>query len=255
MKATGLVVRLMEIEQSLGTRSAAETHDLVLQAEDCALEMERQLMDVLRENERLRQRMEKCDRSSLVQTSQARLPESAAVSSQTGKSRPRRTFRFLPNRHTFRNSSIYHERKRLPMSSELITALDRVALNSSIRAGTLLFRSGDSVSAVFLIRAGELTLELTTDGGAVQLDPLGPGQIVGLPAALNGSYSLTARAADDSELGYIPATWVIELLNREPELCLAASKIVAREAAEFRSAIRKKWKERRAGGSHLHGTV
>jgi CRP-like cAMP-binding protein len=56
---------------------------------------------------------------------------------------------------------------------------------------------------------------------------------VGLPAALNGEYSVTAKAVEDSELGYISAERVIAMLESSPRLALAAMKLTVQEAARM----------------------
>jgi CRP-like cAMP-binding protein len=70
------------------------------------------------------------------------------------------------------------------------------------------------------------------------LDFAGPGRIVGLPAALNGTYSLTASAVEDTELAFIPSQWVIELLEGDWRLSLAATRMVSREVVRMRSMLR-----------------
>lgn len=135
------------------------------------------------------------------------------------------------------------------MSLELIMALDRVAIQSSVKAGTVLFRSGDPVSAVFLTRRGRLAFEWTVTNGVIQLEFTGPGHIAGLPAALNGTYSVTARAADDCDLGFIPTAWVIELLERDSDLSKAASELVAQEAVRMRSMMVNAFNEGNLGAA------
>jgi|HubBroStandDraft_5_1064220.scaffolds.fasta_scaffold385571_2 CRP-like cAMP-binding protein len=125
-----------------------------------------------------------------------------------------------------------------PVCSELITALDQNATESFAKAGTVLFRCGDSVSAVYLVRRGRLALEWASGNRLIQLDFAGPGRIVGLPAALNGTYSLTASAVEDTELAFIPSQWVIELLEGDWRLSLAATRMVSREVVRMRSMLR-----------------
>ena len=123
------------------------------------------------------------------------------------------------------------------MSSELMAALEANATSATLKAGNILFCSGDPVSAVYLIRSGRLALEWSAGESVVQLDFAGPGAIVGLPAALNGQYSLSARAAEDTELGFIPYEWVVELFEQNARLSLAATRLVAREIAKIRGTV------------------
>ena len=87
----------------------------------------------------------------------------------------------------------------------LFSMLDAHAMPSQVQAGTTLFRGGDAVRAVYMIRRGRVAFTWSTKAGVTSLDTLGSGAIVGLPAVLNGEYSVSARAVEDCELGCIPA--------------------------------------------------
>jgi CRP-like cAMP-binding protein len=123
---------------------------------------------------------------------------------------------------------------------ELAAELDRAASKVSLREGTPLFRRGDPVSGVFIIRKGAVRMSL--DNSAAQLFPpvtLGPGEIAGLPATLTGTYSLSAEVVEPAELGFIPADRVMDLLECNPRLCLLATRFIGREIARMRSALRE----------------
>jgi CRP-like cAMP-binding protein len=67
------------------------------------------------------------------------------------------------------------------------------------------------------------------DEAITPMEVLGPGSIVGLPAAINGSYSVTAKAVTDSELGLISAESALELLATVPGLCRTAMRMMSQE--------------------------
>lgn len=123
-------------------------------------------------------------------------------------------------------------------SFELNAELERIASPVCLPGGTLLFRSGDPVSGVFLIRSGRVTMFLNEQSGNLVNRTLGPGEIVGLPAALTGTYSLSGQVAEDAELGFIPADRVTDLLERYPHLCLIAARAMSEEIARMRSGLR-----------------
>jgi hypothetical protein len=79
MSAANLVNKLMEIERSIGRATTADVHALVLEAQGCVLEIQRQIIDTLRENARLRERMEKCEPTSMVRLRDVLLPSNAEV--------------------------------------------------------------------------------------------------------------------------------------------------------------------------------
>jgi hypothetical protein len=79
MSAANLVSKLMEIERVVGKTRTTELHGLVLEAQGFVLEIQRQLIDTLRENARLRERMEKYEPTSPARAWDARLPSHAEI--------------------------------------------------------------------------------------------------------------------------------------------------------------------------------
>ena len=121
---------------------------------------------------------------------------------------------------------------------ELNEELDRMASAVAMPSGTLLFRCGDPVSGVFVIHRGAVTMYIDTPGSPWLTKTLGPGDIAGLPAALTGTYSLSARVSEDAELGFISASQVSALLERSPHLCLVAARAMSDEIARMRAGLR-----------------
>lgn len=119
------------------------------------------------------------------------------------------------------------------MRVNLLEQLDRLAVSTPAPRGSLLFRSGEAASAVYIVRTGKIVLVWMAPDHVYPMDTVGPGSIVGLPAALNGEYSVTAKAVEDSDLGYIPAEEVIAMLESSPRLALAAMKLTVQEAARM----------------------
>jgi hypothetical protein len=64
MSTAILITRLLQIERALGKSHALEIRTIVMEAQGCALELEQQMIEVLQENQRLRERMERCEHSS-----------------------------------------------------------------------------------------------------------------------------------------------------------------------------------------------
>ena len=125
-------------------------------------------------------------------------------------------------------------------TTDLNAELDRLASTVSMPGGTLLFRCGDPVSGVFVIHRGAVTLFVDAPSKSPWLaKTLGPGEIAGLPAALTGIYSLSARVTEDAELGFIPANQVSALLERSPHLCLIAARAMSDEISRMRSGLRE----------------
>jgi CRP-like cAMP-binding protein len=118
------------------------------------------------------------------------------------------------------------------MSINLFGALDAIAIATPVAKGSFVFSSGDAASAVYVIRSGKIAL-IWADSHEAFL----AGKILGLPAAFNEEYSATARAVVDSELGFIPASRVMDMLERNPTHMHAALKLLALEVARMRDMI------------------
>lgn len=125
------------------------------------------------------------------------------------------------------------------VSPELKKEFERLASAVSKSKGTVLFRRGDPVSGIFLIRKGKVSLELDPASHTWSVRTLGPGSVAGLPATVSGAaYSLTAKVMVDSELGFISRRKMLKLLGSEPRLCLQAMEMVSQEISRMRSAVK-----------------
>jgi CRP/FNR family transcriptional regulator len=125
-------------------------------------------------------------------------------------------------------------------SPELKAELERRATIVSKANGTILFRRGDPVSGVYLIRGGRVSLGL--DGATSVYPPriLGPGAIAGLPAAVSGNaYSLTAKVVEDSELAFVPRDAFLECLRTNQLLCFQIMDMLSGEISGIRSAFKQ----------------
>lgn len=127
------------------------------------------------------------------------------------------------------------EFKRL--AYELFDELNRLASSTFAPAGTVLFRRDEPSRSVYVVRSGRVALLWPDAEETTPMEMLEPGSILGLPAAINGTYSATAKAVADSELGAICADCVVELLATTPSLCRTAMRMMSLEVARMRSSI------------------
>ncbi len=123
--------------------------------------------------------------------------------------------------------------------SELVTELNRVASPVSMNQGAVLFHDGDPVSGVYIVRKGAVRLLLSASNEIYPSRILGPGAIVGLPATLTGTYSLTAELAQPTELGFVPSRQVSQILECSPRLCFLAMRFISEEIARVRTALKE----------------
>ena len=119
----------------------------------------------------------------------------------------------------------------------LFDHLNQLARPISVREGAVLFRRDEPSQSVYVLRAGRVALLWPDAEDSAPMETLGPGSVIGLPAALNGVYSLTAKAATDSELGVVAVARVLELLEAYAPLCREALKLMGQEVARMRSLI------------------
>ena len=115
--------------------------------------------------------------------------------------------------------------------------LKAVARPVSVAAGTVLFRIGECASTVYLVRRGRLALIWAAAGNIFPMQTVEAGDIVGLPAAFNGTYSVTARAVEDCELAALLIDDLMHLLDCDPALLQAATALLAHQVARMRSLL------------------
>jgi CRP-like cAMP-binding protein len=123
------------------------------------------------------------------------------------------------------------------MTDQLFDGLNRLASCTSVPAGTLLFLREEPCRCVYVVRSGRIALLWPDTEETTPMEILGPGSIIGLPAAINGTYSATAKTLTDSDLGFISAERVLDLLASDPALCRATMRMMSQEVARMRSSI------------------
>lgn len=106
--------------------------------------------------------------------------------------------------------------------------------------GTFLFRRGDAVSGVHLIVSGQIRLGLDRDPRGFPSRVLGAGSVLGLPATVSDSpFGLTAEIIEDSELVFVPADKLRQLLRDQPQLCFDVMSILTEELNQTRAALER----------------
>jgi len=114
--------------------------------------------------------------------------------------------------------------KRVPLFSELapkeLERISRVAVPRSYPKGVRVFHEGDHSDACYIVRSGDLRVTREhSDGRAIALATLGPGDIFGELAMLDGeARSASVEALSDCELLALPAGDVRALLRGSAEI-------------------------------------
>jgi len=113
---------------------------------------------------------------------------------------------------------------RVPLFSELsreeLERISRVSVARSFPAGVRVFHEGDHSDACYLVRRGDLRVTREhPDGRAIALATLGPGDLFGELAMLDGeARSASVETLTDSELLALPAADVRRLLADHPDI-------------------------------------
>ena len=121
------------------------------------------------------------------------------------------------------------------LEAEELEQFSHVAVPRSYPAGTRVFHEGDSSDACYIVRDGSFRVTREhSDGRAITLATLGPGEIFGELAMLDGDRrSASAESITDGTLLALPANDVRSLLARNPEIAL---KLVAGLVRRLRAA-------------------
>jgi len=129
--------------------------------------------------------------------------------------------------------------KSVPLFADLegeeLERFSHVAVPRSFPAGTRVFHEGDDSDACYIVKEGSFRVTREhSDGRAITLATLGPGEIFGELAMLDGDKrSASAEALTDGDLLALPANDVRALLARHPEISL---KLVAGLVRRLRAA-------------------
>jgi CRP/FNR family transcriptional regulator len=129
--------------------------------------------------------------------------------------------------------------RSVPLFADLeegeLERFSQVAVPRSFPAGTRVFHEGDSSDACYIVSDGSFRVTREhSDGRAITLATLGPGEIFGELAMLDGDKrSASAESITDGTLLALPANDVRGLLARNPEIAL---KLVAGLVRRLRAA-------------------
>jgi CRP-like cAMP-binding protein len=124
------------------------------------------------------------------------------------------------------------------MPVSLFEALDALAVPARVAAGATLFRTGEDARAAYTIRSGGLALLSAVPAQFAPMQIHGPRSVIGVPGILTGVYTVTVRASEDSEVGFISRDRFLTLLESDWALCFEALGLVAEQVSRLRAIIR-----------------
>lgn len=141
---------------------------------------------------------------------------------------------------TLTEESVVGLLKSVPLFGELdeeeLERFSRVAVPRSYPAGTRVFHEGDKSDSCYIVRAGNFRVTREhPDGRAITLARLGPGDIVGELAMLDGEVRSASveTVGGEGDLVALPGRDVRALLRKHPEITV---KMVAALTRRLRAA-------------------
>lgn len=132
---------------------------------------------------------------------------------------------------------------RVPLFSELSSAelkrISQVAVPRSFPRDTRVFHEGDSGDACYIVRRGACRVTREhSDGRAITLANLGPGDIFGELAMLDGeTRSASVESLEDTELLALPASDVRALLRDHADMAVKLVVALTRRLREANERI------------------
>lgn len=123
------------------------------------------------------------------------------------------------------------------LSQPVLDALSQSSHKSVLPAGAILFVEGQAPRGVFIVCSGKVNLSTTSrDGKILILKTAGPGEALGLSAAVSGStYETTAETATPCNLNFIDRKHFLELMQSHSEIGVHTAHCLSRD---YQSAYR-----------------
>jgi CRP/FNR family transcriptional regulator len=125
------------------------------------------------------------------------------------------------------------------LSAEDLGRIADVAIPRAYPRGVRVFHEGDSSDACYIVRLGDLRVTREhSDGRAIALATLGPGDIFGELAMFDGGIrSASVETLDDSELLALPAADLKRLLAEHPDISVKLISALVRRIRETNERV------------------
>lgn len=123
------------------------------------------------------------------------------------------------------------------LSPPVLQSLSKASHKSVLPAGAILFVEGQAPRGVFIVCSGRVNLSTTSrEGKILILKTAGPGEALGLSAALSGvTYETTAETGTPCHLNFVDRKHFLELMQSHSEIGLHTAECLSRD---YQSAYR-----------------
>jgi len=117
------------------------------------------------------------------------------------------------------------------MSPESVKAFDEIKLLASYPRGATLFAEGRPVRGIYILCDGRAKLSICAENGKrLTLRIAGPGEVLGLGAALSGSpYEVTAELLDNARVVFVRRKELLRFLRETPSVCLQVVRMLSQD--------------------------
>ena len=117
------------------------------------------------------------------------------------------------------------------LEPEALEAFDGIKSSETCQKGTVLFREGQMARGVFLLCEGRVRLSICSESGnRMTVRVAGPGEVLGLSAALaGGRYEVTAEALDGVQVAAIRRKDLLHFLHEHREVCLQVVNLLSED--------------------------
>jgi CRP/FNR family cyclic AMP-dependent transcriptional regulator len=123
------------------------------------------------------------------------------------------------------------ERTFCDLPADALQAFDTLKSTVSVPRDTVLFREGQAARGVFVVCEGRVRLTVCSDDGKrLLLRVAGPGEVLGLSAALSGTrYEITGQAMEPCQIAMVRRKDLVTFLREHREACLQVVNLLSED--------------------------
>jgi len=117
------------------------------------------------------------------------------------------------------------------LEPEALEAFDGIKSTQTCQKGTVLFREGQTARGVFLLCEGRVRFSICSESGnRMTVRVAGPGEVLGLSAALSGGrYEITAEALDVIQVAAVRRKDLLHFLHEHRDVCLQVVNLLSED--------------------------
>lgn len=117
------------------------------------------------------------------------------------------------------------------MPADSLRAFDEIRMVAAYPRNTVLFSEGKAVRGIYLLCDGRAKLSICAETGKrLTLRVAGPGEVLGLGAALSNSpYEVTAELLDASQVVFVRRKELMRFLRDHPDVCMQVVRMLSQD--------------------------